>query len=136
MNHHARQFGESKYGLSRIYRVLLDLVTVKTIIGFAQRPLLWFGLLATPFLVASLAAIIAAILPVLSPGGNLTLPLAGVGILFGALAMSLIMGGAVGELVYATGDIDLSGHSRLLAVQRTAASRPFDENEASMEPRR
>lgn len=136
VNHHARQFGESKYGLSRVYRVLLDLVTVKTIIGFAQRPLLWFGLLATPFLVASLAAIIASILPVLSPGGILTLPLAGVGILFGALGMSLIMGGAVGELVYATGDIDLSGYSRLLAVQRTGTSQLFDENEASMEPRR
>jgi len=119
VNHHARQFGESKYGLSRVYRVLLDLVTVKTIIGFTQRPLLWFGLLAAPFLVASIMAIVASVVPVLSPGGEITLPLAGVGVLFGALAMSLIMGGAVGELVYATGEIDLSRYSRLLAVSHS-----------------
>lgn len=116
VNHHARQFGESKYGLSRIYRVLLDLVTVKTIIGFAQRPLLWFGLLATPFLVAGMIAIVISILPLFAPGGELILPLAGVGVLFGALGMSLIMSGAVAELVYATGDIDMLEYSRLLAV--------------------
>ena len=45
VTHHARQFGASKYGLSRTYKVLLDLLSIKTIIGFAQRPLLWFGLL-------------------------------------------------------------------------------------------
>jgi len=119
VNHHARQFGESKYGLSRIYRVLLDLVTVKTIIGFAQRPLLWFGLLATPFLIVSIIALVVSVLPLVAPDGGLVLPLAGVGVLFGALGMSLIMGGAIGELVYATGNIDLSEYSRLLAVDRT-----------------
>ncbi len=119
VNHHARQFGESKYGLSRIYRVLLDLVTVKTIIGFAQRPLLWFGLLATPFLVTGMIAIVISILPLFAPGGELILPLAGVGVLFGALGMSLIMSGAVGELVYATGDIDMSEYSRLLAIDHS-----------------
>ena len=129
VNHHARQYGESKYGLSRIYRVLLDLVTVKTIIGFAQRPLLWFGLLATPFLIASMIAIVVSILPLLAPDGGLVLPLAGVGVLFGALGVSLVMGGAIGELVYATGNIDLSDYSRLLAVDRpeTTASAAIAE---------
>jgi glycosyltransferase involved in cell wall biosynthesis len=31
VRHHARQFGQSKYGLSRVYKVLLDLLTIKTI---------------------------------------------------------------------------------------------------------
>ena len=31
VRHHARRFGESKYGLSRIYKVLLDLMVIKTI---------------------------------------------------------------------------------------------------------
>ena len=130
VNHHARQFGESKYGLSRIYRVLLDLVTVKTLIGFGQRPLLWFGLLATPFLLVSFVATLVAILPLMTLDGGLTLPLAGVGVLFGALGMSLIISGAVGELIYATGDIDLSGYSRLLAVERSGRSR-FSPKESS-----
>jgi hypothetical protein len=68
--------------------------------------------------------------PVLSPGGEITLPLAGVGVLFGALALSLIMGGAVGELVYATGEIDLSRYSRLLAISRTKGQQ-FMEDRAS-----
>src|SRR5579862_3747762 len=50
VNHHARQFGKSKYGLSRIYKVLLDLMVVKTVASFTARPLLWFGLLSLPML--------------------------------------------------------------------------------------
>jgi glycosyltransferase involved in cell wall biosynthesis len=122
VTHHARQFGASKYGLSRTYKVLLDLLTVKTIIGFAQRPLLWFGLLATPFMIATLVAIVAAIRPLFSPGGTLILPFAGVGLMCASLALFLVMGGAIGELVYATGKIDLSEFSRLLTTERVRAS--------------
>jgi glycosyltransferase involved in cell wall biosynthesis len=123
VRHHARQFGASKYGLSRTYKVLLDLLSIKTIIGFAHRPLLWFGLLAAPFLVAGIAATIAAVVPLTAPGGELILPFAGVGVLFGALALFLILGGAIAELVYATGDVDLAEYSRLLAFDRTHAPR-------------
>ncbi len=42
VRHHARQFGQSKYGLSRIYKVLLDLMVIKTVASFTARPLLWF----------------------------------------------------------------------------------------------
>lgn len=116
--HHARQFGQSKYGLSRVYKVLLDLLAIKTIIGFAQRPLLWFGLFAAVFLAVGLAFLVAGFVPLFSNGGTLGLPLAGTGVLFGALAFFLFMGGAVGELIYATGNVDLSEYSRLLAVVR------------------
>ena len=40
-----RQKGKSKYGLSRIRRVLFDLITVKFIISFIDRPLQFFGLI-------------------------------------------------------------------------------------------
>lgn len=123
VSHHARQFGESKYGLSRVYKVLLDLLSIKTIIGFAQRPLLWFGVLATPFMLASLVALAAAVVPLFDAGGTLNLPFAGTGLLFGALALFLIMGGAIGELVYATGDVDMAEYSRLSAVVRSDAWR-------------
>lgn len=119
VSHHARQFGASKYGLSRVYKVLLDLLVVKTLVGFCQRPLLWFGLLATPFIVLSLAALGMSVAPLMSADGDLILPIAGVGLMSGALAMFLVMGGAVGELIYRTGDIDLTEYSRLLASERT-----------------
>ncbi len=51
VRHHARQFGKSKYGLSRIYKVLLDLLVIKTVASFTSRPLLWFAMLSLPALV-------------------------------------------------------------------------------------
>jgi len=50
VNHRARQFGESKYGLGRATRVLLDLLSVKLISQFSQKPLHYFGLLCLSFL--------------------------------------------------------------------------------------
>ena len=43
VNHRPRRFGSSKYGLSRIIRVLLDLVTVKFLVSYSTRPLQMFG---------------------------------------------------------------------------------------------
>lgn len=50
VNHRPRRFGSSKYGLSRATRVLLDLLSIKLIVQFSQRPLHYFGLLALTFL--------------------------------------------------------------------------------------
>jgi len=38
INHRPRKFGRSKYGLSRFVKGFLDLLTVKFLIGFGQRP--------------------------------------------------------------------------------------------------
>ena len=43
VHHHARRFGSSKYGLSRIYRVLLDLLSVYFFMRFRSRPSHFFG---------------------------------------------------------------------------------------------
>ncbi len=43
VTHHARQFGESKYGISRAYRVLLDLLFVYFFMRFRARPGHFFG---------------------------------------------------------------------------------------------
>ncbi len=45
VNHHARQFGKSKYGISRVVRVLLDLMTLKFLGSFGTKPLYAFGML-------------------------------------------------------------------------------------------
>jgi len=54
VRHHARRFGESKYGISRTVKVLVDLFTLKMITTFRSRPLLGFGVAALP-LVATAA---------------------------------------------------------------------------------
>ena len=41
--HHPRKFGHSKYGLSRILRVFLDLITVRFLQSFSTRPIHAFG---------------------------------------------------------------------------------------------
>ncbi len=46
VNHRAREYGSSKYGISRLPRVVLDLLTVKFLISYRQRPMQFFGRLA------------------------------------------------------------------------------------------
>jgi dolichol-phosphate mannosyltransferase len=43
VNHRARKFGESKYGLGRTFKVLLDLITVKFLSGYTTKPAYLFG---------------------------------------------------------------------------------------------
>lgn len=43
VQHHARKFGKTKYGLTRTMKVLLDLFTVKFLISYANKPIYLFG---------------------------------------------------------------------------------------------
>ena len=45
VNHHARRFGKSKYGLGRTFRVVMDLMTVYFMKRFLTKPMHVFGLL-------------------------------------------------------------------------------------------
>jgi glycosyltransferase involved in cell wall biosynthesis len=45
VSHRARQYGRSKYGISRTVRVILDLLTVKFLLNYSTRPLQIFGLI-------------------------------------------------------------------------------------------
>ncbi len=57
VNHRARQFGTSKYGINRTFKVLLDMLTVKFLGDYSTKPIYLFGgagatLLLVSFLVA------------------------------------------------------------------------------------
>lgn len=43
VEHHPREHGQTKYGISRTFRVILDLFTVKFLISYAQKPIYLFG---------------------------------------------------------------------------------------------
>jgi glycosyltransferase involved in cell wall biosynthesis len=43
VGHHARQFGKSKYGIIRTFKVLLDLITVKFMGAYSTKPIYIFG---------------------------------------------------------------------------------------------
>jgi glycosyltransferase involved in cell wall biosynthesis len=119
VQHHARQFGSSKYGLSRIYKVLLDLMVIKTVASFTARPMLWFGMLSIPMLLAAAIAFAWTIVQFASDG-TLSLPIAGCGVIFLSSAIILLASGAVGELVYKLGDMrehEFSGLTQQIRVR-------------------
>ena len=43
VNHRPRKYGRAKYGLSRIFKVILDLLTVKFLMTYLTRPIHFFG---------------------------------------------------------------------------------------------
>ena len=43
VQHHPRRYGETKYGLSRTTKVILDLFTVKFLMSYANKPIYLFG---------------------------------------------------------------------------------------------
>ncbi len=43
VGHHARQFGHSKYGIKRTFKVILDLITVKFMGSYSTKPIYVFG---------------------------------------------------------------------------------------------
>ena len=49
VSHHARQFGLSKYGISRTFRVMLDLLSVVFFMSFRHRPGHFFGVIGLTF---------------------------------------------------------------------------------------
>jgi glycosyltransferase involved in cell wall biosynthesis len=104
VRHHERRFGESKYGIGRTWRVLFDLLSIKTIVVFASRPMLWFSALA--FLPAVLATIfgVGALLDYVDPAGTRDVISTGIALQFLALATFLVACGAIGELVFRAGD--------------------------------
>jgi glycosyltransferase involved in cell wall biosynthesis len=113
VRHHARQFGKSKYGLSRVYKVLLDLLVIKTVASFTSRPLKWFVLLSLPAIVIGTGTVAYSIFEAARSHGSLPLPIAGSGLIFLSSAVILVSGGAFGELVYKTGDMREHRFARL-----------------------
>jgi glycosyltransferase involved in cell wall biosynthesis len=122
VRHHARQFGKSKYGLSRVYKVLLDLMVIKTIATFTARPLLWFGLLSLPMLSVGVVAFTYSVIKALWSPDGMSLSIAGAGLIFSAGALILFSSGAIAEIVYKTGDVREGDFAKLTRRIRTYRS--------------
>jgi glycosyltransferase involved in cell wall biosynthesis len=98
VRHHARRYGSSKYGLSRIGAVLGDLLTVAMIRSFRERPLAMFsyGAVAALLLTMVPAAAFAAAALELLPGASLVV-LSGLALCLAGLAGYLFMLGLIAE---------------------------------------
>ncbi len=97
VNHRARQFGQSKYGLSRTFRVLLDLLSIRTILWFTGHPLFGTTLAAGVSLLLSLVCFLAWSLQFRSDDPEVVLM--GLSLLFGAQAVFFVFLGLLVHLI-------------------------------------
>ena len=74
VNHRPRIHGTTKYGLSRIWKVLLDIITVKMLLHFRYRPMFWFGIFACISFFIGFLSVIAFISAILSNQHSIVYP--------------------------------------------------------------
>jgi glycosyltransferase involved in cell wall biosynthesis len=75
VRHHPRRFGESKYGLSRIWKVLLDLMVIRMLRSGRENPLKFFASIAVVVFGVSLAIGVVSLVAILVAGaGGVILP--------------------------------------------------------------
>ncbi len=106
VTHRARAKGDSKYGLSRSWKVIIDLLKIKVLVDFSSRPLALFSWFSLPFLFLGLVFWAQYFL---SHHGSQVLTysfvLQGTGTLYLFLAFSLLAFGFVTQLIIKTGDL-------------------------------
>ena len=102
VNHRARQFGSSKYGIDRTFRVLMDLLTVWFMKRFLTRPMYVFGFGG---LIAMFGSLVAStyLLAVKLMGGDIgNRPLLTLAVVLGLAGIQLFCFGLLGELLIRT----------------------------------
>jgi glycosyltransferase involved in cell wall biosynthesis len=99
VNHHPRRYGASKYGWDRLYKGLLDLITVLFITRYTRRPLHLFGAFGLLFLGAGFG--INLYLAILwMRGATLSnRPLLLLGVLLMLLGIQVLTTGLLGEMI-------------------------------------
>lgn len=99
VSHRPRLAGESKYGLSRVFRVIVDLAVIKMIRSFRSRPFAMFALLASwSGLLGTMAAVGSVIAwTSFSERKAVAFVFPGVSLLLFALAGFLLLLGLLGE---------------------------------------
>jgi len=98
-NHRARQFGTSKYGMSRVVRVLLDLITVKYLCQYMVSPMRLFGSIGIGCAAVGLTSALATTLMKTLQGVDMTgNPLLLLGVFSLMVGVQFFVLGLLGEL--------------------------------------
>jgi glycosyltransferase involved in cell wall biosynthesis len=103
VNHHERQFGKSKYGINRTFKVILDLILMKFLTDFITKPIYFFGGISFISMILSITAFASALYMKLVIGVELDhTPLPVLGAMFFTVAVQIFMMGILGDLVMRT----------------------------------
>lgn len=102
-NHRPRTSGVSKYGLSRIFKVILDLLVVKFLVKYFNRPMHFFGAAGfVSFAFGVFAEIWAIYLKISGVASFVQTPLPIVGTMFIIVSVQLILFGLIAEVLMRT----------------------------------
>ena len=103
VTHHARQAGQSKYGLSRTGKVLFDLITIKFMSSYMTKPLYLFGWAGALCLVVSFISLVFALYFRFVEGVHLNrMPLATLAMIMFAMGVQFIFMGLLAEMIVRT----------------------------------
>jgi len=99
VRHHPRRFGQTKYGISRTVRVILDLVTVKYMLDYFASPMKLFGRFGLAGIAIGLVAGIATVAMKFGGGVDMTgNPLLLLTVLSSMLGVQFLSLGLLGEV--------------------------------------
>lgn len=104
VNHHSRQFGHSKYGLSRIYKVFLDMFSLKFVLSFYKMPLYGFGILAVIMTMFGFLTFLFTSYEIYAYGFETFIISIGVLLLTVELSLFLLFMGIIAIIGYSLGD--------------------------------
>ncbi len=103
VTHHPRTHGRSKYGMERVVKVLLDLLVVKFLFRYANKPIYVFGGFGMAAILFSFATLAAALLLKLLYGTSLILtPLPTLAVMMFSIGVLSILMGLLAEMLNRT----------------------------------
>jgi glycosyltransferase involved in cell wall biosynthesis len=103
VTHHARTMGKSKYGLSRTFKVVFDLMTIKFMASYQTKPIYVFGTFGVlAFLVSLLAGLYAVFLKIFHKADFVQTPLPILAIVMFAVGIQFLLMGLLAEMMVRT----------------------------------
>ncbi len=102
VRHHPRTMGKSKYGLSRTFKVMLDLMTIKFMASYHTKPIYVFGMFGFASFLISLVAFVWALLRKLGGESFIRNPLFTITIVMFAVGVQFILMGLLAEMLVRT----------------------------------
>ena len=103
VQHHARQMGKSKYGLSRTLKVVFDLMTIKFMASYQTKPIYVFGSFGMlAFTISLLSGLYAVFLKLFHKADFVQTPLPILAVVMFAVGIQFLLMGLLAEMLVRT----------------------------------
>lgn len=116
VEHYPRKYGESKYGLARIYKVLIDLISLRTVLTASRLPLFGFGISSVVSGVLGGLVLVTGLRHIASVPDRAIVVYLGAAMLWGVLSISLLMLGILCSYIYSFAELRIDDLLEVKAV--------------------